>query len=160
MAVGLLVGSAYAIEYDPERDIEYVTPAGRVAEWRFGPFPIRIAGFFWVRTEVMNGGVLRLSQVGVREYSGQIDVIVTSSVNLDLSCSLTLICKEGTSEPVVPGDYSCGITPPNLDAPGGRITIHVTIQNVAMSEVTGCLTVANVTLTVRPRITWQYIAPW
>ncbi len=159
MAAGLLAGAAHAADYDPEHDIEYVAPPGRIPEWQFGPFSTRIPAFFWVRTEVMNDGVLKLSQVGAGEYSGRIDVIVTSNVNLDLSCSLALICKEGTSEPVVPGDYSCRVAPSALDAPGGQITIHVTVQNADVSEAAGCLVVANVTLTVRPRIAWQYIAP-
>jgi hypothetical protein len=152
--VVLLAGTGYATD----ADTEYATRAGDVAEFEFDGIPIALPQvFFWVRTELTNDGVLRLKPVSVHESSGEIDVLVTSNVALEFSCSIVPIYKEGTSDPVIRGDYSCSVTPSSLEAPGGRITIHATIKNMDNSGVVpgpGCLTVASVTLKVRPRVAW------
>jgi hypothetical protein len=55
---------------------------------------------------------------------------------------------------VVPGDYSCSVSPANIDAPGGTLTVCARITNADLSRVPGGtknVHVANVTVRVIPR---------
>ena len=89
VAVSLLAGAAYATE----DVIEFVVPPGNIEDWEVTRLPIRLfQTLFWVRTEPTNDGVLMLKQAGIHEYTGETEVLVTSNIGPDLSCSITPIC--------------------------------------------------------------------
>jgi hypothetical protein len=55
---------------------------------------------------------------------------------------------------VVPGNYSCSVSPANIDAPGGTLTACAKITDADLSKVPGGtkgVHVANVTIRVVPR---------
>jgi len=55
---------------------------------------------------------------------------------------------------VVPGDYSCSVSPANIDAPGGTLTVCAKIAKADLSKVPGGskgVHVGNVTVKVVPR---------
>lgn len=90
---------------------------------------------------------IKLQQVSIREYEGCTDMVIIANFSLALSCQITPTGK-------VPGDYTCSISPGNLDSPGGTARVCAKLANADLTKVPGGTTdvhVANVTIKVVPR---------
>jgi hypothetical protein len=90
---------------------------------------------------------IKLKQNSIRDYEGCTDMVIVSNFDLTLSCSITSTGK-------VPGDYSCSVSPANIDAPGGTSSVCAKLKNANLTQVPGGakdVHVANVTIKVAPR---------
>jgi hypothetical protein len=107
---------------------------------------------FWVRIKDQDKLKITLSQNSIHSYSGCTSMTVETNSCLTFSCSISKVTVDGSA--VVPGDYSCSVSPANIDAPGGTLTACATITNADLSRVPGGtkgVHVANVTIRVVPR---------
>jgi len=167
VAVALLSVGAYA------RD--YVTPEGSTVDWEYDGatserkaesynwpaqyidqpvcvIPVRMDVGFWIKVNGCKDLRLNLKQVEIHKYSGSVDVSINCNVNIALSVSWS---KDSN---VNLGGYgsSVSVTPSTLNAPGGTVTISLTLSSVDLSNLQGgqnCLQVGTVTLKVRPNVT-------
>ena len=172
MAIALLSVGAYA------RD--YVTPAGSTVDWEFDGnhserkaeswnwpatydyqdicvIPVRMDVGFWIKVNGCKDLRLDLKQVEIHKYSGCVDVTLVSNVNIKLSVSWSK--KSGVDL----GGYSSSVsvTPSSLAAPGGTVSVCLTLSSVDLSKLLGgtnCFEVGSVTLKVRPDVTPQLAA--
>jgi len=90
---------------------------------------------------------IRLKQTTIKDYDGCTDMVIVSNFDLTLSCSISSTGK-------VPGDYSCSVSPANIDSPGGTTTVCAKLTNANLGLVPGGtkdVHVANVTIKVVPR---------
>ena len=172
VAVLLIAGAGYA------RD--YVTPAGSTVDWEYdgshserkaeswnwpatydyqdiAVIPVHMDIGFWIK--VVNAKDLRinLKQVEIHKYSGCVDVTIQCNVNIKLSVSWSK--KTGVDL----GGYSSSVsvTPSSLAAPGGTVSVCLTLSSVDLSKLLGgtnCFEVGSVTLKVRPDVTPQLAA--
>jgi hypothetical protein len=166
MTVALLTVGAYG------RD--YVTPAGDTVDWEYDgnhserkaeswnwpatydmrdicTIPVRMDVGFWIKVVNCKDKKLNLKQVEIHKYSGSVDVDIQTNVNLVLGVYWSK--KDGVDL----GGYwaDAGVSPGTLDAPGGKVTISLTLGDVNLSKLTGgtnCITVGSVTLQVRPNV--------
>jgi len=166
LAVSLLTVGAYA------RD--FVTPAGDMVDWEFDGsnserkaesfnwpasydfrtvcvIPVKMDVGFWIRVLDCQKKELRLKQVEIHKYSGSVDVTIQCNVNIDLNVYWTK--KDGVDL----GGYSAsaGVSPGTLDAPGGTVTVSLTLGDVDLSRLIGgtnSIQVGTVTLQVRPNV--------
>ena len=169
LAIALLSVGAYA------RD--YVTPAGSNVDWEYdgatserkaesynwpasynsqdiAVIPVRMDVGFWIKVNGAKDLRLNLKQVEIHKYSGTVDVSIVCNVNIKLSVSWS---KDAN---VNLGGYgsSVSVAPSTLDAPGGTVTISLTLSSVDLSNLVGgqnCLQVGTVTLKVAPNVTPQ-----
>ena len=186
MAIALLSVGAYA------RD--YVTPAGSTVDWEFdgasserkaeswnwpatydyqdiAVIPVRMDVGFWIKVNGAKDLVLKLKQVEIHKYSGTVDVSIVCNINIKLSVSWSKLSTVNL------GGYgnSVGVNPSSLDAPGGTVTISLTLSDVSLDSLalgykdadgvvipgttkpggTNSLQVGTVTLKVRPNVTPQ-----
>jgi len=166
LAVSLLTVGAYA------RD--YVTPAGDTVDWEYDgssserkaeswnwpatydykdvcTIPVRMDVGFWVKVIDCKDKKLDLKQVSIHKYSGSVDVAIQCNVNIQLSVFWT------KASGVDLGSYgkSVGVSPSTLDAPGGTVTISLTLTDVNLANLVGganAIQVGTVTLQVRPNV--------
>jgi hypothetical protein len=166
LAVALLSVGAYA------RD--YVTPEGSTVDWEFDGnhserkaeswnwpatydyqdicvIPVKMDVGFWIKVVDCKKKELKLKQVEIHKYSGTVDVALQTNVNIQLSVSWS------KASGVDLGGYghSESVSPSTLDAPGGTVTISLTLKDVNLANLTGgqnCLQVGTVTLKVRPNL--------
>jgi hypothetical protein len=169
VTVVLLAGAGYA------RD--YVTPPNSTVDWEFDGssserkadswnwpatydyqdiclIPVKMDVGFWIKVNNCKDLVLNLKQVEIHKYSGTLDVSIVTNVNIALSVSWSKLSSVNL------GSYSStvAVNPSTLDAPGGSVTISLTLSNVDLSNLLGgikCLQVGTVTLKVRPNLTPQ-----
>ena len=156
---------------------DYVTPEGSKVDWEYDgasaerkaesynwpatyeyqdicTIPVRMDVGFWIKTNGCKDLKLNLKQVEIHKYSGSVDCSISCNVNIKLSVSWS-------KDPNVNlGGYgsSVGVSPSTLDAPGGTVTISLTLSNVNLSNLQGgqnSLQVGTVTLKVRPNVTPQ-----
>jgi hypothetical protein len=138
VAIALLSVGAYA------RD--YVTPAGSTVDWEFDGsnserkaeswnwpatytpqdicvIPVKMDVGFWIKVNSCKDLVLKLKQVEIHKYSGTVDVTLVCNVNIKLSVSWSL------ASGVNLGGYgsSASVTPSSLAAPGGTVTVSLTL---------------------------------
>jgi hypothetical protein len=167
VAIALLSVGAYA------RD--YVTPEGSKVDWEYDGatserkaesynwpatydyqdicvIPVRMDVGFWIKVNGCKDLRINLKQVEIHKYSGCVDVSINSNVNIRLSTSWAK--KDGVDL----GGYgnSTSVTPNTLDAPGGTVTVCVTLTSVNRQNLQGgqnCFEVGTVTLRVRPNVT-------
>jgi hypothetical protein len=167
VAIALLSVGAYA------RD--YVTPTGSTVDWEYDGatserkaesynwpasynaqdicvIPVRMDVGFWIKVNGCKDLKLNLKQVEIHKYSGSVDVSINTNVNIKLSASWS---KDAN---VNLGGYgnSVSVNPSTLDAPGGTVTVSLTLTNVDLSNLQGgqnCLQVGTVTLKVTPNVT-------
>jgi hypothetical protein len=166
LAVALLSVGAYA------RD--YVTPEGSTVDWEFDGnhserkaeswnwpatydyqdvcvIPVKMDVGFWIKVVDCKKKELKLKQVEIHKYSGTVDVALQTNVNIQLSVSWS------KASGVDLGGYghSESVSPSTLDAPGGTVTISLTLKDVNLANLTGgtnCLQVGTITLRVRPNL--------
>jgi hypothetical protein len=138
-----------------------VAQAGEIKyhEWPCAPIaqeittiPVVMDVGYWVRIKDQGSLKITLSQDSIHSYSGCTSMTVETNSCLTFSCSIAKVSKDG--QVVVPGDYSCSVSPANIDAPGGSLTVCARISNADLSKVPGGskgVHVANVTIRVVPR---------
>jgi hypothetical protein len=167
VAIALLSVGAYAREY--------VTPDGSNVDWEYDganserkaesynwpasynsqdicTIPVRMDVGFWIKVNGCKDLKLNLKQVEIHKYSGSVDVSINCNVNIKLSVSWS------KASGVDLGGYgsSVSVSPSTLDAPGGTVTISLTLKDVNLQNLEGgknCLTVGSVTLKVAPNVT-------
>jgi len=107
---------------------------------------------YWVRIKDQDKLKIVLSQDSIHTYSGCTSVTVETNSSLTFSTTISKVSKDGSV--VVPGDYSASVSPANVDAPGGTLSVCAKLQNADLSKVPGGskgVHVANVTVKVVPR---------
>jgi hypothetical protein len=141
--------------------IAVVAQAGEIKfhEWPTAPIPQEITTIpvvmdigFWVRIKDQNNLRIKLNQDAIHTYSGCTNAVVETNTCLTFSCSISRVTVGGS--PVVPGNYSCTVSPANIDAPGGTLTVCARITDADLSRVPGGtknVHVANVKVLVVPR---------
>jgi hypothetical protein len=139
-----------------------VAQAGEIKfhEWPTAPIPQEITTIpvvmdigFWVRIKDQNNLRIKLNQDAIHTYSGCTNAVVETNTCLTFSCSIARVNAPGGGA-VVPGNYSCSVSPANIDAPGGTLTVCARITDADLSRVPGGtknVHVANVTVRVVPR---------
>jgi hypothetical protein len=126
----------------------------KIHEWPTQYIPQEVAtitvtmdvGFY---VQIMDQDKLRikLQQKAIREYEGCTEMTVRTNFDMTLSCTIA-----GTG--AVPGDYSCSISPADVDSPGGTVTVCAKLKNADLISVPGGASnvhVATVTIKVVPR---------
>jgi hypothetical protein len=114
--------------------------------------PVKMDIGFWIRVVGCKDAVLKLHQDAIRKYSGSIDLQVLCNVNIQLKASWSK--KSGM--PTINQDF-LNVTPSDLDAPGGTVTVALGLKDVDLSgfnsgQVGTCIEVGSVTISVRPRV--------
>ena len=95
----------------------------------------------------VGAGTVRLEPVGGGTYRGCSPLTVTCTFDLTLTCSI-----EPTG--VVPGEYSCSIDSPQIDAPFGVATLCAEVRNARLDNLPAgkkVLQVAVIRIRVTPR---------
>jgi len=173
LTVALLTVGAYA------RD--FVTPAGDTVDWEYDGsnserkaeswnwpatydmkdicvIPVRMDVGFWIKVNGCKDLKLDLKQVQIHKYSGSVDVSITCNVNIALSVSWS------KSSDIDLGGYSssASVSPSTLDAPGGTVTVSLTLSDVDLQSIVkstrgvaagqNCVQVGTITLRVRPNV--------
>lgn len=130
-------------------------PAGEIKFhfWPVAPVPQEIAAVpvlldvgFWIRI-VNQDAIIRLRQITIHTYEGCVDLLVQTNTNIRLSCTIT-------PTQVVPGTYTCSISPADISIPGGVATLCARLTNAHLGGVPGGtrnVHVATVTVRVVPR---------
>jgi len=128
-------------------------------EWPCAPIaqeittiPVVMDVGYWVRIKDQGGLKITLKQDSIHVYSGCTSMTVETNSCLTFSCSIAKVKKDNAD--VVPGSYSCTVSPANIDAPGGTLTACAKIVDADLSKVPGGskgVHVANVTIKVVPR---------
>jgi hypothetical protein len=165
--VVLFAGAGYA------RD--YVTPNGSTVDWEFDGssaerkaessswpatydyqdicvIPANMDVGFWIKVANAKDLVLKLKQVEIHKYSGSVDVLIVCNVNIQVSVVWSK--ADGINLGSSYGGNAT-VTPSALDAPGGTVTVGLTLTNVDLSNLQGgqnCLQVGTITLKVRPNM--------
>jgi len=154
----------------PARD--FVTPDGSTVDWEFDGdsaerkaesfnwpatydfmdvcvIPVHMDVGFWIRVIDAKQKELKLKQVQIHQYTGTVDLGVECNANIELSVSWAK--KDGVNL----GSYShtAAVSPSKLVAPGGTVTVRLTLSDVDLRNLLGgtnCLEVGTVTVKVRP----------
>jgi len=123
--------------------------------------PVEMDVGFWVKIEKCQDKKIELIQNKIHEYSGCVDVKVFTNVNVQFTCSIAALDAAGneTGDKAlmrIPGKYSCSVSPTDIDAPGGTVSVCASLKEAdltAQAGGTNNLKVAVVHLQVRPRVT-------
>jgi hypothetical protein len=128
-------------------------------EWPTAPVPQEIANIpvfmdvgYWIRIKDQDKLKINLKQDGIHEYSGCVNATVETNTNVRFSCSISKWTVDGAV--VVPGDYSCSVSPADINAPGGTLTVCAKIVKADLGKVPGGtkgVRVGTVTIKVVPR---------
>ena len=131
----------------------------KMHEWPCAPvsqeittIPVVMDVGYWVRIKDQNKLKIVLKQDSIHDYSGCTNASVETNTCLTFSCSISKVQQNGAD--VVPGNYSCSLSPANIDAPGGTLSVCAKISNADLSRVPGGtkgVHVGNVTIRVVPR---------
>lgn len=128
-------------------------------EWPCAPVPQEITTIpvvmdvgYWVKIKDQDKLKITLGQESIHTYSGCTNATVETNTCLKFSCSISKVKKDNND--VVPGKYSCSVSPADIDAPGGTLTVCAKIEEADLSKVPGGtkgVHVGNVTVKVVPR---------
>lgn len=114
--------------------------------------PVTMDVGYWVKIKDQGDLKIKLGQQSIHTYYGCTNMVVETNTCLTFSSSISKVTKDGSV--VVPGDYSSSLSPANIDAPGGTISVCAKLENADLSKVAGGtknVHVANVTIKVVPR---------
>jgi hypothetical protein len=114
--------------------------------------PVQMDVGYWIRITNQNDLKIVLRQEAIHTYSGCTPMTVETNSNLTFSTSIAKVIKDGNA--VVPGDYTSSVSPADVDAPGGVLSVCAKLTNADLSRVPGGtkgVHVANVTVKVVPR---------
>jgi len=125
--------------------------------------PVKMDVGFWIRVVNAKDLVLNLKQVEIHKYSGSVDVSIQTNVNIQLSVAWSKAADISLSGDLMSYGHSESVSPSTLDAPGGTVTVSLTLTNVDVAgivknstrSVTGgqnAVPVGTVTLRVRPNV--------
>jgi hypothetical protein len=149
-AVALLAVTAQAGE------IKYHEwPTGGPIPQEITTIPVFMDVGYWVRIKDQQKLKIQLKQDSIHVYSGCTSMAVETNTCLTFSCSISKTQRVAPlTGDVVPGAYSCSVSPANIDAPGGTLTVCAQITDADLSKVPGGtkgVKVADVTVRVVPR---------
>jgi hypothetical protein len=138
-------------------------------EWPCAPvaqqitvIPVVMDVGYWIRIKDQDKLKIILKQIDIHTYQGCTGESGTQVINVETNSCLTFSCSISRVQvggvDVVPvgsgGGYSCSVSPANIDAPGGVLTVCAKITVADLSKVPGGtkgVHVANVALKVVPR---------
>lgn len=109
--------------------------------------PVKMDIGYWIKIPNEQNLEIKMEQDSIYQYSGCTTMQVQCNFNLTLSCEIS-------SLGVVGGDYSCSVSPSDLDAPGGSTSVCAKLKNASLGDVAGGSTnvhVANIKIFVVPR---------
>ena len=126
----------------------------KIHEWPVAFIPQEVTAIpvvmdigYYVAIQDQDNLRIKLRQTAIREYSGCTDVVINSNFDLTLSSDIMPTVALG-------GDYSCSVSPADVDAPGGTVSVCADLRDANLLGVPGGTTdvhVATVTLKVVPR---------
>ena len=102
---------------------------------------------YWVAIKDQDSLQIELVQQSIHTYQGSTDMTVECNFNITLSCSIA-------ATGAISGSYGCGISPADIDAPGGVATVTATLTDANLGGTPGGsqnVHVATVTIMVVPR---------
>ena len=102
---------------------------------------------FWVHVKDQDKLKIKLQQISIHEYEGCTDIVVETNFNLSMSCKIVPTGAVG-------GDYSCSVSPSDINAPGGTTTVCAKLKKAKLGDQAGGtknVKVAVVKLLVVPR---------
>jgi hypothetical protein len=142
-AVALLAGAAQAGEIKihewPCEFIKQEIPGLAI--------PVVMDVGFWVHVKDQDKLKIKLQQISIHEYEGCTDIVVETNFNLSMSCKITPTGAVG-------GDYSCSVSPSDINAPGGTTTVCAKLKKAKLGDQPGGtknVKVATIKLLVVPR---------
>lgn len=112
-------------------------------EWPCTPTPQEITTIpvvmdvgYWVKIKDQDKLKIKLKQDAIHDYSGCTNATVETNSSITFSTSISK-AKDAAGNTVVNGDYSSSVSPANITAPGGTITVCAKIANADLSKVPG-----------------------
>jgi len=109
--------------------------------------PVTMDVGYWVAIQDQSKLSIKLQQKSIHTYEGCTDMTVKCNFNIKLSCSIS-------KNNAVPGDYSCSVTPTDINTGGGVATVCAKLVNANLGSTPGGtnnVQVATVTIKVVPR---------
>jgi hypothetical protein len=103
---------------------------------------------YWIKVKDQDKLKIKLTQKSIHEYEGCTNMVVETNVNITLSCSIS-------ATGAVPGKWSCSVSPADVDAPGGTVSVCATVKEADLSKTPGGskgVHVATVSIKVVPRV--------
>ena len=102
---------------------------------------------YWIKVKNQDAKI-KLNQVNINLYEGCTDIEILTNVDIALSCSVK-------PNGAVPGDWSCSVSPSEVDASGGTVSLCAKVEKPDLSGTPGGknnVQVATVSLKVVPRV--------
>jgi hypothetical protein len=121
-------------------------PTAFVAQ-EIATIPVVMDVGFWVRIKDQDKLKITLKQDSIHSYSGCTNMVVETNTCVTFASSISATGK-------VPGKYSSSVSPANVDAPGGTVSVCANLTEADLGKVPGGskgVHVANVKITVVPR---------
>jgi hypothetical protein len=112
--------------------------------------PVKMDIGFWIRVEKCNDLVIKLKQVSIHKYQGEVSASIKTNVNINIAIDWV----KASGMPTMNKDYAYA-DPAFLDAPGGTVKVKLGLKDVDLSSLTGgqnCLDVGTVNLKVQPKV--------
>jgi hypothetical protein len=125
--------------------------------------PVRMDVGFWIRVVGCKDLNLDLKQVEIHKYSGSVNVTIQCNVNISLQVAWAKDADISLNGDLMSYSNSVSVSPSTLDAPGGTVTVSLTLSNVDVAGIVknssrgvaggqNCVRVGQVTLRVRPNV--------
>jgi len=103
---------------------------------------------YWIKIKDQDKLKIKLQQKSIHEYEGCTNMVVETNVNITLSCSIS-------ATGAVPGKWSCSVSPADVNAPGGTVSVCAKVKEADLSKTAGGsknVHVATVSIKVVPRV--------
>jgi len=98
----------------------------------------------WVRIKDVDKLAICLIRHSLHTYEGCIDIECEARANVDISAQFV-------SNGLVPGEYSCSLSPSHLDVPGGTLTVCARLKTKALPPPPH-VRVGTVVFRITPRV--------
>jgi hypothetical protein len=102
---------------------------------------------YWVAIQDQDKLKIKLAQKSIHTYEGCTDMVVKCNFNVTLSCKITPTGAVG-------GNYSCSVSPADINAPGGTTTLCAKLKKAKLGDQPGGtknVKVASIKLLAVPR---------
>jgi len=109
--------------------------------------PVKMDIGYWIKIPNEQNLEIKMEQDSIYKYSGCTTMQVLCNFNLTLSCEIT-------SRGVVGGNYSCSVSPADIDSPGGTTSVCAELKDAVLGDQPGGttnVTVADIKIFVIPR---------
>jgi len=109
--------------------------------------PVTMDVGYWISILDQDDLKIKMNQTSIHVYEGCDSMTVECNFNLKLSCSIS-------STGAISGDYSCSVSPSDIDSPGGTTSVCAKLTDANLGGVAGGsndVHVATVTIKVVPR---------